>query len=57
MVFSTYVEMFLNSASLSISVERFLHICGDVSMKNSDYTLKNEFSPRMWRCFSYIHYE
>ena len=48
-VFSTYVEVILNS-KLSINVlPGFLHVCGGDPHVITDYLKHNKFSPRMWR--------
>ena len=50
-VFSTHVEMFPPSCSVTGKVRRFLHACGDVSSEFLQIGSTEEFSPRMWRCF------
>ena len=50
-IFSTYVEVFLESPDFDGEGQNFLHVCGGVSAKYLDEDVERAFSPRMWRCF------
>ena len=51
-VFSTYVEVFLNTMALLDVSEGFLHIRGGVSSQTLPGVAMIWFSPHTWRCFS-----
>ena len=51
MIFSTYVEVFLNRQCTPSQKSDFLHVCGGVSPPVERVVAVTEFSPRMWRCF------
>ena len=53
-VFSTHVEMFLDSVMRPPCTGSFLHACGDVSSIPDGYQPVWMFSPRIWRCFYII---
>ena len=50
-VFSTYVEVFPFKGVVRQNTNRFLHVCGGVSLTRNTLTYLFLFSPRMWRCF------
>ncbi len=51
-VFSTHVEVFLNTYPKVPSVSGLLHACGGVSSRRFTRRADCLSSPRMWRCFS-----
>ena len=50
-IFSTYVEVFLDSCNARLRCADFLHVCGGVSRLEKMLRTFMAFSPRMWRCF------
>ena len=48
-VFSTYVEVILDSAVLDVGNSCFLHVCGGDPYDETKKRTIKEFSPRMWR--------
>ena len=50
-IFSTYVEVFPTHCRSNCKHGNFLHVCGGVSPVKYKSSLRNKFSPRMWRCF------
>ena len=51
LIFSTYVEVFLDTANFTEEQQNFLHVCGGVSGVVHFLGGMTIFSPRMWRCF------
>ena len=51
LVFSTHVEVFLEQAEFTGSVEGFLHTRGGVSTDVRFFVATQSFSPHTWRCF------
>ena len=50
-IFSTYVEVFPLTYDNEHLPPDFLHVCGGVSVYESQAFSLTGFSPRMWRCF------
>ena len=56
-VFSTFVEVFLNSDLYWLESMGFLHVRGGVSQIWKSNIQITEFSPRSWRCSKYEDWE